>query len=85
MTFPLDQDALRDHRLPISWQTPVLFEEGGSSCISQRPLELAGCTSCLTVQDDWTLELESSQDILDGLGVNKALPESLLTNLLSGR
>ncbi|XP_008059321.1 CST complex subunit CTC1 [Carlito syrichta] len=64
--------------------TPVLFEKDGSSCISQRPLELAGCVSCLTVQDEWTLELECSQDIPDGLGTSKALPESSLTELLSG-
>lgn len=65
--------------------TPLLFEDGGSSCISQRPLELTGCTSCLTVQDEWTLELESSQDIPDVLGINRALPESSLTDLLSGK
>ncbi|XP_016078004.1 PREDICTED: CST complex subunit CTC1 isoform X2 [Miniopterus natalensis] len=63
--------------------TPVLFEEGVSSCTSQRPLELAGCTSCLTVQDEWTLELESSQDIPDVPSINKALPASSLTDLLS--
>ncbi|XP_066220924.1 CST complex subunit CTC1 isoform X1 [Saccopteryx leptura] len=63
--------------------TPMLFEKSGSSCISQRPLELAGCTSCLTVQDEWTLELESSQDIPDVPRVNKALSESSLTDLLS--
>ncbi|KAM5214984.1 CST complex subunit CTC1 isoform 1-T1 [Hipposideros larvatus] len=63
--------------------TPMLFEEDGSSCVSQHPLELAGCTSCLTVQDEWTLELESSQDIPDVLGISKALPESSLTDLLS--
>ncbi|XP_015359947.1 CST complex subunit CTC1 isoform X2 [Marmota marmota marmota] len=60
--------------------TPKLFEVEGSSCTSQRPLELAGCVSCLTVQDEWTLELESSPDVL---GIPKALPESSLTNLLS--
>ncbi|XP_036197834.1 CST complex subunit CTC1 [Myotis myotis] len=63
--------------------TPALFEEGGSSCVSQRPLELAGCTSCLTVQDAWTLELERSRDIPDVPSTNKALPESSLTDLLS--
>ncbi|XP_005878849.1 PREDICTED: CST complex subunit CTC1 [Myotis brandtii] len=63
--------------------TPALFEEGGASCLSQRPLELAGCTSCLTVQDTWTLELERSRDIPDVPSTNKALPESLLTDLLS--
>ncbi|XP_054173317.1 CST complex subunit CTC1 isoform X6 [Homo sapiens] len=63
--------------------TPMLFEKDGSSCISRRPLELAGCASCLTVQDNWTLELESSQDIQDVLDANKSLPESSLTDLLS--
>ncbi|XP_077022029.1 CST complex subunit CTC1 isoform X2 [Tamandua tetradactyla] len=63
---------------------PALFEDGRLSCKSQRPLELAGCVSCLTVQNEWTLELESSQDIPDVLGVHKALPESSLTDLLSG-
>lgn len=85
MSLPQDQDTLRVHCLPISWQTPALFEEGGSSCISQRPLELAGCTSCLTVQDAWTLELERSQDIPDMPSINKALPESSLTDLLSDK
>ncbi|XP_037020873.2 CST complex subunit CTC1 isoform X3 [Artibeus jamaicensis] len=65
--------------------TPVSFEVGGSSYMSQRPLELAGCTSCLTVQDEWTLELESSQDTPDVPSVNTALPKSSLTDLLSGR
>ncbi|KAG8507068.1 CST complex subunit CTC1, partial [Galemys pyrenaicus] len=64
--------------------TPRLFEEGSSSCISQHPLDLAGCASCLTIQNEWTLELESSQDIQHVPGVNKALPESSLTDLLSG-
>ncbi|XP_037020872.2 CST complex subunit CTC1 isoform X2 [Artibeus jamaicensis] len=64
--------------------TPVSFEVGGSSYMSQRPLELAGCTSCLTVQDEWTLELESSQDTPDVPSVNTALPKSSLTDLLSG-
>ncbi|KAM9210725.1 CST complex subunit CTC1 isoform 1-T1 [Dugong dugon] len=63
--------------------TPALFKEGSSSCISQRPLELAGCASCLTVQDEWTLELERSQDIPDVLGINKALPKSSMTDFLS--
>ncbi|XP_049716344.1 CST complex subunit CTC1 isoform X1 [Elephas maximus indicus] len=64
--------------------TPALFKEGGSSCISQRPLELAGYASCLTVQDEWTLELERCQDIPDVLGIEKALPESSMTDFLSG-
>ena len=63
----------------------MLFEEGGSSCISQRPLELAGCASCLTVQDEWTVELASSQDIPELLGICLSLPESSLTDLLSGK
>ena len=53
--------------------------------MSQRPLELAGCTSCLTVQDEWTLELESSQDTPDVPSINTALPKSSLTDLLSGK
>uniref|UniRef100_A0A8D1DEP4 CST complex subunit CTC1 n=1 Tax=Sus scrofa TaxID=9823 RepID=A0A8D1DEP4_PIG len=63
--------------------TPALFKGGDSPCISQRPLELAGCASCLTVQDEWTLELESSQDVPEVLGTHRALPESSLTDLLS--
>ncbi|XP_012868915.1 PREDICTED: CST complex subunit CTC1 [Dipodomys ordii] len=59
-----------------SASTPA-FEAEGSSCMSQRPLELAGCVSCLTVQDEWTLELESSQNML--------LPESSLTHLFSDK
>ncbi|XP_053426566.1 CST complex subunit CTC1 isoform X2 [Nycticebus coucang] len=61
--------------------TSVLFENDSSSCVSQRPLELAGCVTCITVRDEWTLELESSQDIPGVLGTNKALPESSLTDL----
>ncbi|XP_012582163.1 PREDICTED: CST complex subunit CTC1 [Condylura cristata] len=64
--------------------TLQLFEKGGSSCILQRPLDLAGCASCLTIQNEWILELESSQNIPDVPGVNKALPKSSLTDLLSG-
>ncbi|KAK2111180.1 CST complex subunit ctc1 [Saguinus oedipus] len=64
--------------------TPMLFEKDGSSYMSQRPLELAGCAPGLTVRDNWTLELESSPDIQDVLDTNKALPESSLTDLLSG-
>uniref|UniRef100_A0AC11E6A8 CST telomere replication complex component 1 n=1 Tax=Ovis aries TaxID=9940 RepID=A0AC11E6A8_SHEEP len=64
--------------------TLMLFEEGGSSCMSQHPLELAGCASCLTVQDEWTVELASSQDIPEVLGIRPTLPESSLTDLLSG-
>ncbi|DAA18785.1 TPA: Uncharacterized protein C17orf68 (HBV DNAPTP1-transactivated protein B)-like protein [Bos taurus] len=64
--------------------TLMLFEEGGSSCVSQHPLELAGCASCLTVQDEWTVELASSQDIPEVLGIRPTLPESSLTDLLSG-
>nr|XP_020724741.1 CST complex subunit CTC1 isoform X2 [Odocoileus virginianus texanus] len=64
--------------------TLMLFEEGGSSYMSQRPLELAGCASCLTVQDEWSVELASSQDIPEVLGICPTLPESSLTDLLSG-
>uniref|UniRef100_A0A8C3YJ97 CST complex subunit CTC1 n=1 Tax=Catagonus wagneri TaxID=51154 RepID=A0A8C3YJ97_9CETA len=63
--------------------TPALFKGGDSSCVSQRPLELAGCASCLTVRNEWTLELESSRDIPEVLGTRSALPESSLTDLLS--
>ncbi|XP_075417022.1 CST complex subunit CTC1 [Tenrec ecaudatus] len=63
-------------------QIPTLFQEG-SSCISQRPLELAGCTSCLTVRDEWTLEPGDSQDIPAVLDVNEALPESSISDILS--
>ncbi|XP_020031140.1 CST complex subunit CTC1 isoform X2 [Castor canadensis] len=63
--------------------TPV-FEAECSSCMSQRPLELAGCVSCLTVQDEWTLEFHSSQDVSGVLGIPEALPKSSLTHLLSG-
>ncbi|XP_007950539.1 CST complex subunit CTC1 [Orycteropus afer afer] len=63
--------------------TPTLFKEDGSSCISQRPLELAGCASCLTVQDEWTLELEHPQDVPDALDINKILPEPSLSDLLN--
>ncbi|XP_062966224.1 CST complex subunit CTC1 isoform X2 [Cynocephalus volans] len=63
--------------------TPLLFENS-PTCKSQRPLELAGCVSCLTVLDEWTLEFESSQDVPDVLAIKKALPESSLTDLLSG-
>uniref|UniRef100_A0A8C5LDK7 CST complex subunit CTC1 n=1 Tax=Jaculus jaculus TaxID=51337 RepID=A0A8C5LDK7_JACJA len=62
--------------------TSTLFE-GESS--SQRPLELAGCVSCLTVQDDWTLELGRSQDTPDVLEISRELPKSSLTHLLSDK
>ncbi|XP_029402132.1 CST complex subunit CTC1 isoform X3 [Mus pahari] len=63
-------------------QTPV-FETEGSSGTSRRPLELADCESCLTVQEEWTLELGSSQDIPNVLEIPRALPESSLAQLLS--
>ncbi|XP_057632491.1 CST complex subunit CTC1 isoform X4 [Chionomys nivalis] len=63
-------------------QTATLFETEGPSGTSQRPLELAGIQSCLTVQDEWTLELGSSQDI-PNVQISRALPESSLTHLLS--
>ncbi|XP_021067788.1 CST complex subunit CTC1 isoform X2 [Mus pahari] len=62
--------------------TPV-FETEGSSGTSRRPLELADCESCLTVQEEWTLELGSSQDIPNVLEIPRALPESSLAQLLS--
>ncbi|XP_038182848.1 CST complex subunit CTC1 isoform X4 [Arvicola amphibius] len=64
-------------------QIAALFETEGPSGTSQRPLELAGIQSCLTVQDEWTLELGSSQDIPDVLEISRALTESSLTHLLS--
>ncbi|KAM6174565.1 CST complex subunit CTC1 [Erethizon dorsatum] len=71
------------YRLVAPPSTPMLFEAEGSSCTSQRALELAACGSCLTVQDEWTLELESSEDAPEVLGLHRALPESSLPNLLS--
>ncbi|XP_075848196.1 CST complex subunit CTC1 isoform X1 [Microtus pennsylvanicus] len=64
-------------------QTATLFETEGPSGTSQRPLELAGIQSYLTVQDEWTLELGSSQDIPNMQEISRALPESSLTHLLS--
>ncbi|XP_007606426.1 CST complex subunit CTC1 isoform X1 [Cricetulus griseus] len=69
--------------VPGPSQMPMLFEAEGSSGTTQRPLELAGTQSCLTVQKEWTLELGSSQDIPNVLDISKALPESSLTHLLS--
>ncbi|KAM6163723.1 CST complex subunit CTC1 [Rhynchocyon petersi] len=63
--------------------TPTLFKEGGSSYTSQRPVELAGYASCLTVQDEWILELEHAQDTPDAVNTSKALPASSLTDVLS--
>ncbi|XP_026635897.1 CST complex subunit CTC1 [Microtus ochrogaster] len=64
-------------------QTATLFETEGPSGTSLRPLELAGIQSCLTVQDEWTLELGSSHDIPNMQEISRALPESSLTHLLS--
>ncbi|XP_022380369.1 CST complex subunit CTC1 isoform X1 [Enhydra lutris kenyoni] len=64
--------------------TPLLFEEGGPSCIPQRPLELAGYASCLTVQEAWTLELESGPDVPAVLDTSRALPKTSMDDLLSG-
>ncbi|KAM7333629.1 hypothetical protein ACRRTK_006949 [Alexandromys fortis] len=64
-------------------KTATLFETEGPSGTSQCPLELAGIQSCLTVQDEWTLELGSSQDIPNVQEISRALPESSLTHLLS--
>ncbi|XP_075848199.1 CST complex subunit CTC1 isoform X3 [Microtus pennsylvanicus] len=66
-------------------QTATLFETEGPSGTSQRPLELAGIQSYLTVQDEWTLELGSSQDIPNMQEISRALPESSLTHLLSDK
>ncbi|XP_041520815.1 CST complex subunit CTC1 isoform X3 [Microtus oregoni] len=66
-------------------QTATLFETEGPSGTSQRPLELAGIQSCLTVQDEWTLELGSSQDIPNMQEISRTLPKSSLTHLLSDK
>ncbi|KAM5273537.1 CST complex subunit CTC1 [Ctenodactylus gundi] len=71
------------YRLVTPGPPTPMSEAESSSCTSQRPLELTGCVSCLTVQDEWTLELESSQDMPDVLAVHKALPKSSLGDLLS--
>ncbi|XP_036624702.1 CST complex subunit CTC1 isoform X2 [Trichosurus vulpecula] len=63
---------------------PSLLEEGDSSSLSQRILELTGYTSCLVVQDDWILEPGNPQGIPGMLGINKGLSESSLTEILSG-
>ena len=83
MSLPLEQDTLTELS-SCPRQTPLLFAEGGPSCVPQRPLELAGCTSCLTVRDEWTVELESSRDLPAVPDANKALPETSLADLLSG-
>lgn len=62
-----------------------MFETEGSSGTSRRPLELADCGSCLTVQEEWTLELGSSQDIPNVLEVPRALPKSSLAQLLGDK
>ncbi|XP_005002150.1 CST complex subunit CTC1 isoform X2 [Cavia porcellus] len=72
------------YRLVAPPSTPMLFEAEGASCVSRRPLELAAGGSCLTVQDEWTLEPESSQDVPEALSLQRALPESSLPSLLSG-
>ncbi|KAM8999524.1 CST complex subunit CTC1 isoform X2 [Sarcophilus harrisii] len=63
---------------------PSLLEEGDSSPLSQRILELTGYTSCLIVQDDWILEPGNTQDIPGMVGISKGLSESSLTEILSG-
>ncbi|KAM4843730.1 CST complex subunit CTC1 isoform 2-T2 [Thomomys bottae] len=65
------------YRLVAPGVSTPAFEAEGSSGVSLRPLELAGCGSCLTIQEEWTLELESSQNML--------LLESSLTDLLSDK
>ncbi|KAL1778995.1 CST complex subunit CTC1 isoform X1 [Sigmodon hispidus] len=71
------------YRLVAPGSSTPVFETEGSSGMSQRPLELAGTQSCLTVREEWTLELGSSQDIPNVLEICRALPESNLTQLLS--
>lgn len=62
-----------------------MFETQYSSGTSHRPLELSDCVSCLTVQEEWTLELGNSQDIPDTVAVPRALPESSLAHLLGDK
>nr|AAH14687.1 1500010J02Rik protein [Mus musculus]BAC30081.1 unnamed protein product [Mus musculus] len=70
------------YRLVASGPSTPVFETEGSAGTSRRPLELADCGSCLTVQEEWTLELGSSQDIPNVLEVPRTLPESSLAQLL---
>lgn len=71
------------YRLVAPDSTPGLFETKHSSGTPHRPLELTDYVSCLTIQEDWTLELGSSQDIPNVLEVPKILSESSLAHLLS--
>ncbi|XP_068960221.1 CST complex subunit CTC1 isoform X3 [Petaurus breviceps papuanus] len=70
--------------IPDPSQPPSLLEEGDSSPLSQRILELTGYTSCLIVQNDWILEPGNPQGIPGMLGISKGLSESSLTEILSG-
>ncbi|XP_055450386.1 CST complex subunit CTC1 isoform X1 [Psammomys obesus] len=70
------------YRLVAPGPSTSPFEAERSSAW-HRSLELADCASCLTVQEAWTLELGSSQDLPSVLEISKALPESPLAHLLS--
>uniref|UniRef100_A0A7N4PYD0 CST complex subunit CTC1 n=1 Tax=Sarcophilus harrisii TaxID=9305 RepID=A0A7N4PYD0_SARHA len=74
----------QQYRLILPNSPPSLLEEGDSSPLSQRILELTGYTSCLIVQDDWILEPGNTQDIPGMVGISKGLSESSLTEILSG-
>ncbi|XP_055970947.1 CST complex subunit CTC1 isoform X2 [Sorex fumeus] len=71
------------YRLVARGPPTTLVLESGSSSESQCPLHLAGCASCLTVQDEWTVELESSQDIPNVLGIRRT--ETSLPDLFSDK
>ncbi|XP_054989823.1 CST complex subunit CTC1 isoform X2 [Sorex araneus] len=71
------------YRLVARGPPTTLVLESGSSSEFQCPLHLAGCASCLTVQDEWTIELESSQDIPNVLGIRRT--ETSLSDLFSDK
>lgn len=83
--LPCGLGTCRGNCLHVSQQTPALFETEHSSGTPHRPLELTDFVSCLTVQEDWTLELGGSQDIPNVLEVPRALSESSLAHLLSDK
>ncbi|XP_038624836.1 CST complex subunit CTC1 [Tachyglossus aculeatus] len=64
---------------------PELLEGGSTSLLSRRTLELAGCASCLTVQDNWSLEPGDPQDGPGALAEREEGPmESSLMEIFSG-
>lgn len=83
--LPCGLGTCRGNCLHVSQQTPALFETNHSSGTPHRPLELTDYVSCLTIQEDWTLELGSSQDIPNVLEVPRTLSESSLAHLLSDK